>query len=246
MAKQTGLGDNFYVAGYDVSGDVQSLGNISCPMSPLDLTGIDKSAYERAGGARDGLMEFTTFFNDATSAEHDALKSLPTADVDLMYCRGTTLGNAGAAMRGKQVNYDLNRGDDGSLTFGVQAVANAYGLEWGQLLTAGKRTDTSATNGSSIDTTASASFGWQMYLQAFALTGTSCTVTIEDSADNAAWTTLSGAAFTAFTGRGTERKASASPTATVRRYLRAVTSGTFSSAIFAVVFIKNENLSVTF
>lgn len=246
MGKQTGLGDNFYIAGYDVSGDVQSLGNVSCPQGALDLTGIDKSAHERAGGARDGLVEFTTFFNDADDQEHEALSSLPRTNVDLMYCRGTTLGNAAACLRGKQIDYALNRGDDGSLTFGVQAQANAYGLEWGRLLTAGKRTDTTATNGATLDqTTASTSFGWQAYLQAFALTGTSCTVTIEDSANGSGWATLSGAGFTAFTGRGVERKQASSSTATVRRYVRAVTTGTFSSATFALVFIRNET-AVTF
>lgn len=241
MAKQTGLGDNFYLAGYDLSGDVGSIGNVSCPQGTIDVTDISQSAYERRGGQRDGMIEWTSFFNDAAAQAHPVLSALPTADIDVTYCRGTTIGNAAACLRAKQINYDPTRGDDGSLTIAVQATANAYGLEWGQLLTAGKRTDTTATNGASIDTAASASFGWQAYLQAFALTGTSCTVTIQDSADNSSWSNLANAAFTAFTTNGTQRLQAASSTATVRRYVRAITSGTFTSATFAVVFIKNES-----
>ena len=116
-------------------------------------------------------------------------------DVTVTYCRGTSIGDHAACLVSKQINYDGTRGQDGSFTFGVQAQANGFGLEWGNLLTAGKRTDTSATNGTGFDTTASASFGWQAYLQVFAFTGTDVTVKIQDSADNATFADLSGAAF---------------------------------------------------
>lgn len=241
MAKQSGLGDNFYVAGYDLSGDINAVGRIATPRGVLESTGIDKSAFERLPGLRDGSMEFTSFFNDADDQEHEALSSLPTTDRILTYCRGTTLGNPAAAMVGKQINYDGSRGNDGALTLQVSAEANAYGLDWGRQLTAGKRTDSTATNGTGVDhTTVETAFGWQAYLHVFAFTGTSVTVTLQDSADNAAWANLSGGAFAAATGRTTERLASASPTATVRRYLRAITTGTFSNATFAVMFVRNE------
>jgi len=244
MAKQSGLGDNFYLAGYDLSGDINAIGKVATPRGVLEATGIDKSGIERLPGVRDGSMEFTSFFNDATSQEHDALKTLLTTDQILTYCRGTTLGNPAAAMVGKQINYDGSRGADGSLTFQVAAEANAFGLDWGRQLTAGKRTDTTATNGTGVDHTAvSTLFGWQAYLQVFSFTGTSVTVTLQDSADNAAWANLTGGAFTAATGRTAERLAGGA-TAEVRRYVRAITSGTFSNAVFAVMFVRNEAVSV--
>ena len=145
--KQSGLGDNFYLHGYDISGDINSIGTISGAMSPLDVTGIDKSAYERIGGSRSGDIEFTAYFNDATSRAHPRLSTLPTTDVHLYYARGTTLANPAACMVGKQINYDGTRGDDGDFKFAVQAQCNGFGIEWGKQLTAGKRTDTGATNG---------------------------------------------------------------------------------------------------
>jgi hypothetical protein len=63
MAKQSGLGDNFYIGGYDLSGDVSALDKISGPIAVLDSTGINKSANERLFGQRDASMQFTTLFN---------------------------------------------------------------------------------------------------------------------------------------------------------------------------------------
>jgi hypothetical protein len=153
MAKQTGLGDNCYVGGYDLSGDIGSLSKISGAQAVLDVTGINKSAHERIGGLRDGGIDFTAFFNPAIGQAHPVLSALPRTDVQVMYFRGTAIGNPAAACVAKQINYDGTRGADGALTFAVQAQANAFGLEWGKQLTAGKRTDTAATNGASINDT---------------------------------------------------------------------------------------------
>lgn len=243
--KRTGLGMNLYCGGYDLSGDVGALNNIRGGPSPLVVTGIDKEAYERIGGLRDGGLEFMSFFNKAAGQAHPVQSALPRTDVIVVATVGTTLGNPAAAVVAKQVNYDGTRAADGSLTFTTQALANAYGLEWGIQLTAGKRTDTSATNGTAVDTLASASFGGQAYLEVFAVTGTSVTCTIEDSADNVSFAAVAGLAFTAATGITTQRLAT-SNTATIRRYVRVATTGTFSNAVFSVVLNKNEVAGVTF
>lgn len=244
MSKQSGLGDNLYVAGYDLSGDIGSLSRIGGGPAALEVTGINKSGYERIGGLRDGAMEFTSYFNPAAAQAHPRLASLPSADVILTYARGTTLGNQAACLVAKQIGYDGTRGDDGALTFSVAAQANGYGIEWGQQLTAGKRSDTTATNGTSIDTTASVSFGAQAYLQVFSFTGTSCTVTIQDSADDASFANLTGGGFTAATGI-TSQRIETGRTQAVRRYLRVATTGTFSQCTFSVVIVKNAT-AVTF
>lgn len=241
MAKQSGLGDNFYLHGYDISGDIGSI-SVSGGPAALQVTGIDKSAYERIGGLRTGGMNWQAWFNPTDDRAHDRLENLPTTDVIATYFRGTTLGNPAACQVSKQINYDGNRGDDGAFTFAVDAQCNGFGVEWGRSLTAGVRTDTGATNGTSIDTAASASFGAQAYLQAFAMSGTDVTVKIQDSADNSTFADVAGLSFTQLTaGRTAERIATAAG-ATVRRYLRAVTvtTGGFSSLAFAVVVVKNE------
>lgn len=248
MTKQSGLGDNLYIAGYDLSGDINALGNVGGGPAVLEVTGIDKSAVERIGGVRDGRLQATSFFNPSTDRSHSRFKTLPTADVIVSYFRGTTLGSPSAGLVAKQLNYDGTRGDDGGFTFAVEAQANGYGLQWGRSMTAGKRTDTTATNGSSVDFgTGSTAFGLQAFLHVFAFTGTSVTVKIQESSDDGAgdaWADVTGGAFTAATGVTSERIATAEGQ-TVERYLRVVTTGTFSNAVFAVTVIRND-VAVTF
>lgn len=246
--KTSGLGDNLYVGGYNLSGDIGAIDSISSPRGVLDDTGIDKLAHERLLSTKDGEISFTSFFNVDTAQEHPVLSVLPTTDIGVMYMRGTTAGNPAAAMIGKQVGYDPTRGADGSLTFKVQALASGYGLEWGKQLTAGTRTDTTATQGASLDNAASSAFGLQAYLQVFGFTGTDVTIKLQDSADNASWADLTAGAFAQVTaGRQTQRLATAN-NATVRRYLRVTTttSGGFTSAAFAVMVTRNPVAGVTF
>jgi hypothetical protein len=242
MTKGHGMGDNFYVGGYDLSADIASLENIHGGPAALPGTDITMSAMARLGGLRDGGFSFTSYFDDAAGQAHPRLSVLPTADVTACYFRGTAVGNQAAACIGKQINYDPKRAADGSLMIGVDIQANGFGLEWGQQLTAGKRTDTGATNGASIDTAASVSFGAQAYLQVFAFTGTDVTVKIQDSADNSSFTDLTGGGFTQITsGTPQTQRIATSAVQAVRRYIRAVTvtTGGFSSLTFAVMIAKN-------
>jgi hypothetical protein len=249
MTKENGLAAAFWYCGYDVSNDVVAVRELSGGPALLDgVTGIDKQAYERIGGKRTGAQRITTWFNPAVGMAHDRLGNLPTIDVMGIYAHRRVAGRPAHCMIGKQANYDGTRAEDGSLTFDSDIESNAFGGEWATLLTDGKRTDTAATNGTGVDFTTpaftgSSTFGAQFYLQAFALTGTSCTVTIEDSADNSSWATLSGMSFTAFTGPAYERIMTAR-NATVRRYLRAVTTGTFTSATFVVAAVRNDVTTV--
>jgi hypothetical protein len=163
------------------------------------------------------------------------------------YCRGTLLGNPAAATIAKQTNYDGTRSAKGEFTFKVKADSNGYGLEWGVQGSAGKRTDGSATNGTGIDLTATTSFGLQAYLQVFAFSGTSVTVKLQESNDNAAtdpYADTTGGAFTAATAVTTQRIATAG-NQSVKRWIRVVTTGTFSNAVFSVVIMKNP-VAVTF
>lgn len=248
MSKQGGLGDRFYIAGQDVSGDVNSIGNIGGGPALLDGTDITMSAMARLPGLRDGRMEWVSFFNPTLTATHDKLAALPTADVMCTYVRGAAIGNPAACMVAKQLNYDGTRGNDGAFTFAVSAQANGYGLEWGLQLTAGLRTDAAATLGASIDTAASAAFGAQAYLQLTAFTGTDVTVKVQDSADNSTFADVAGLTFTQVTAAPATQRLATSNTATIRRYLRAVTvtTGGFTNAVFSVVVNKNPIAGVAF
>lgn len=244
MAKASGLGDNAYVGKYDLSGDICALTRIGGGPALLDMTAIDNSAHERIGGKRDGEISFQSWFDDAAGYEHDALSGLPTTDMQVLYFRGTTLGNPAAGLIAKQINLDHTRGADGSLQASCQALANGYGLEWGVSLTAGRRTDTEVTNGDSVDFGGAEDEGLQAYLTVFSFNGTDVTMTIQESSDDGAgdaFAAVTGGAFTQITAETTERIATATNLA-VERYLRVVTStsGGVTSVTFAVMVHVNE------
>ena len=246
MAKQAGMGDNCYVDGFDVSGDIGSLPRVSGSMTTQDITNITQSANARLGLLRDGGIDYGGFWNPGPAADamHLVHRTLPTVDRTVTYVRGAALGAPSASLIGKQINYDGTRGADGSFTFSVNALGNGFGLEWGNLLTPGKLTQGAAGNGASVDLGAvpiSWSFGWAVYLHVFAFTGTSVTVKVQDSADNAAWLDLAGATFAAAAAPGSQRiTAGPTSTATVRRYARLVSTGTFTNAVFGVNFVRYE------
>lgn len=254
MAKQSGLGDAFYVAGYDISGDTASIDGVSGGPAIIDVTGINKSAYERIGGVRDGSIEWTSHWNPdtvgVTFTEHTVLAPLPFTDIHTMYFRGTTLGNPVASLVGKQLNYDMTRANDGKVTLKVHVDCNAFGLEWGVGLTAGIRTDTVATLGTGVDLgTGPLSFGGQAYLQVFGMTGTDATVKIQDSADNVTFADVAGLSFAQITTTARQaQRISVSNTTTIRRYVRAttITTGGFTSLPFAVSFTRNDTAFITF
>jgi hypothetical protein len=240
MAKTHGMGDRLLIAGNDISGDINSLTKISGGNAPIEVTDITQSAHARLGGRRDGSIDFIAYHDVAAGAAHPVLSALPSVDVLATYAHGFSLGAPCASLVSKQINYDGTRPNDGSFTLAVSAVANGFGLEWGVTASAGKQTDAAPGNGTGVDqTTVSTAFGWQAYLHVTALTGTSVIVTLQDSADNVSFANLASGAFTSATAAQTWQRLAGGATDTVRRYVRVVSSGTFSSATFFVQFVRN-------
>lgn len=238
--KTSGLGDNWYVGGVDLSTDTQQFGRVGGGPAVLDYTDITQSAHARVGSQRGGEMNWVSYFDKGAGQAHPTLSVLPRTDVIVSYFhQPTAIGSAAASMVSQQIGYDPTRAADGALTVAVAAQSNGYGIEWGQSLTVGKRTDTTATSpATGLDGGASSAFGAQAYLHVFAFTGTSVTVTLQDSADNSTFAAIaSPMAFTAATGATFQRIA---VTGTIRRYVRAITTGTFSNAVFVVNFVRNE------
>ncbi len=239
MAKQSGLGQRFFVGGYDLSGDTGSASKIGGGPAPSEITGIDKSAYERIGLLRSGAIEWSSWYNP--TGAHPVLSALPYTDVHTTWLTGTTIGDPAYSQVSKQIDYAPTRANDGSLAIDVVAQSNGYGGEWGRNLTAGLRTDTTATSpATGLDMLASTSFGAQAYLQVTAFTGTSVVVSIQDSADNSSFSAVSGFAFTSVSSAPSSQRLQLSATATLRRYVRVITTGTFTSATFHVNVVKNR------
>ena len=234
MAKSSGLGQNFYVTGRDISGDVSAIDNAGSPRQIFVTTGIDKAATERLLGRSDGNLSWTTFFNDAANQQHAILGSHPTTDITIIWALGTSLGSVAAGLVAKQVFHNGTEAADGSLTFSTEAQGAGSPLEWGNMVTAGKVTHSSAGT-STGDVTAQTTVGGIGYLQIFSLGSGTPTVLIEHSSDTSngidgSWSTLLTFATQA---QGGERKV---VTGTVRKGLRLKTTGSFSNCVIAICF----------
>lgn len=97
--------------------------------------------------------------------------------------------------------------------------------------------------------TVSTAFGAQAYLQVMAFTGTDATVVLQDSADNSTFANIASGSFAQITGTTPQgQRIALSNTATVRRYLRVITttSGGFTQLKFAVMLNRNSVANVAF
>lgn len=241
MPKSSGLGGQLWADGYPIGRGVQSF-QAACPIAQLDVTDITQTAHERLNGVRDGSLQVTSYLDPdpVVVGAHARFSGLTTADCVVMVAPvAPALGSPVACLVAKRTDYALTRGADGAVTFGVPHTANGYPLEWQTLATPGARADTAATNGATIDDGAATSFGAQAYLQIVAFTGTSVTVSIQDSSTGSSgWADVPGLVFTAATAVGAQR-VQTTATQAVKRYVRAVTTGTFTVATIVVSYQRN-------
>ena len=243
MAKKTGLGQKFYVHGYDLSGDVGAINTCRTGVALLDTTAIEETQHTRLQGLSDGEISFALFFNDALAQEHLALKALPTTDRLVMYLTGTTRGDAAACLTALQVSYGWNRGADGALLGTVQALSNADPVEWAELLVA-KVTHSSATDETGINNTVQTTKGGVGFLQHFSAASGTVEYDIEDSSDSTngvdgVWANL--LAFSDVSTPWSQIAQRVEVTGTVEKWVRASTNGTFTTAVFAMAFFRGTD-----
>jgi len=240
MTKVTGLGDLFFISGVNVSGDINSFSQISGGNTPIEMTGIDKSAVERQGGLRTGAMDFTCYHNTSANQIHSVLSALPTSDVIATYLRGSALGAPAASINAKQLSYDPKRAANGALLLDVKTLSNSFGLEWGLSGTPGVRTDTIATNGGGVDSGVAAASGLRMYVHLLAFTGSSITIKAQQSNDIGGidpYTDVTGATTGALSATGASRITTINGT---KQFYRIVTTGTFTNAVFIVNVVVTD------
>ncbi len=244
MTKRTGLAHALFADGVDLSGEINSVGTIGGGNTPIDQTAINQVAMDRTGGIRDGRMEIVSYFNSVLAGSaHESLSALPSTNRILSYCAGTTLGDPVACLVAKQATYDTTRAQDGSLLANTSALGSGYGLEWQEQLTAGKLTQGSAAAVTGVDFAAATAFGLQAFLHVFAFTGTSATIKLQESSDNGAdaYADVVGAGFTVVSTAPQAQRIQTARALAVERYLRVLTTGTFSNLVFAVSVAKNTS-----
>ena len=107
MAKENGLNVRLYVAGYDISGDANSLGSMGYTNSLYEITTLDVSATKRLLGPVDGSLEVSGYFDNAAGKIHPVFTSnsgsLPTADQNVLVPMGAAVGDPAIGMVTKEI-----------------------------------------------------------------------------------------------------------------------------------------------
>jgi len=237
VAKKSGLTQQMYVGGFDLSNDVGTL-DLGSPRTTLEVTGIDKSAIERLLAQADGAIAFTPYFNDATGQEHLALRGLARTDVEVLVAlAGGAKGSVSAIMTAKQANYDWTRAADGSFTGQVTTQASGVTPEYGTILLA-KATISSTGNSASENNGGSSSAGLAGMIHLTAFSGTDYTATIQDSTNDSCFCTLK--AFAQITAVNKAERVTVS--GTVNQYLRVNHGGTFNSVDVVIATRRGESV----
>lgn len=137
MAKKTGLGATVTVddsggSARDISNDVGSF-QFNTPRGVQDVTGVDKSAFERLLLLSDFQLGLTgVAFNTASNAAHDVFKTVATQagtvtrTISIVFAGGGTV-----SAECVPTDYTISRNQDGSLGWTAQLqLANGTAAAW--------------------------------------------------------------------------------------------------------------------
>jgi hypothetical protein len=125
VAKESGLAwttlsvDDSTPTARDIRNDITNF-EFSTPRAVQDITGIDKSAFERLLLLADFSITMNGVFNDAANLSHAVLKTVSSTSV----VRTISMTVSGQSLNNECLitDYALTRGDDGALTWSAPAV----------------------------------------------------------------------------------------------------------------------------
>ena len=123
MAKQTGLGD--YIAVDDSGGSARDISDnivsyeIGKTQNMLDATTISKSAMERLIGLGDLTVSLAMIFDAASNKSHDVFKTKSGTRTFDLRVGGNSSSNPKLTAEMLVGEYNVSRGNDGSLTSSV-------------------------------------------------------------------------------------------------------------------------------
>lgn len=247
MSKISGLGVRLYSHGYDLSGNANAIGGINQSQELQDVTTLQDSAAARQAGRVDGSIAVNAWFDASDLVTPDKLGELQaltasgalrTTDIAVMVPMGTAVGDPAAMLVAKTSKHDVHRAPGNATAAAFEYQANDYGLEWGQMLTPGKTTHASAANGASVDGGAATTAGASAQQQVFSVATGTVNGGIQDSADDVSFAAVTGLSFAgvATAGAPTGERVATAAGATIRRYVRFASSGTFTNAVLVAAF----------
>jgi hypothetical protein len=240
MAFVHGSKAKIYGNGYNLSPYLRNV------QSPFTIDTAETSTFGNmhktyTQGLKDGSFSADGIYDGAASAVgeiFEAALSNEGLDRFTLCIQGDTLGLPAFGFENTTTNVQVASGigDVAQITLQAQ---NNMGIDRGWIIHPLVQ-DVADGNSTGVDMiTTSTTTGWAAYLQITQAASTLTSIALEDSADNLAWTPLTGGSFTTLTAVSSQRIVSAVG-ATVRRYIRVVWNLT-TSATFHVVFVRGVN-----
>ena len=234
MAAQHGKSSAVLVDQYDLSAYLNSI-DATASVETAEVTAFGATAKAYIPGLRDGALSLSGFWDGAVGAVDEVLAAALAAAapkvVTLAVAGVGTIGNRAILCVADETSYGTQATPADAVAIAAEFQPTA-GL-WHGVVLQDLSAETTATNTASVDNAAASSAGYLANLHATAFTGTNITIKVQDSSDNSAWTDL--ATFTVLTAAGAEQKTA---TGAVKRYLRVLWTGTFTSCTFAVSFAR--------
>jgi hypothetical protein len=219
---------------YDLSAYLNTFES-SASADTAEVTTFGASSKSYIAGMKDATISLGGFFDGATGAVDEvlaaALSNATTGVLTLAPAGAGAIGNRAQLGNTLETSYTVTAAASDAVSISAEAQITG-GLSPGIIL-ADLAARTAAGNTTANDNTASSANGLAAHLHCTAFTGTNITVKVAHSADNSTWADL--ITFTQLTAAGSERK---TVTGTVNRYLRITTTGTFTSATFAVAVAR--------
>ena len=236
MAKISGLSVRLFDSGVDLSGDTSALSGFSTSQELLPITALDDSSIQRIGGVKDATLTVNGWFDAATS--HTAYinsGTIPTTDKTIIATMGTSRGDPALGGATKEGSYDVDRQPGNAVaTVASFEASDGYPFEWGVLLTDGPaQTDSSATNSTAVDNSASSADGAYGILNVISVGSGTCDIAVQTSSDNVSFSDY--LTFTGATGATHEIVRSSSACG---RYARVKTSGTFTDCKLVLMLAR--------
>lgn len=220
-----------YLNGRNASTYIKSA-DIQAGAADHDTTTLNADTVTRKGGllnckvSLDGLYDGTATVALYAQARA-ALASSSVALIAIYVLGEAAIGALGFALRARLGDHKVSMPCKNLVT----VAANFTGYKLLELVESlhPMGAETAAGNGTALDGTAATTNGGAVHVHATAFTGTSITLTVEDSADNSTFATIG--TFTAITAGGTSERIEIA--GTIRRYVRIVRAGTFTTCTFS-------------
>jgi len=241
MAKESGLNVRLYVMGNDLSGDANALDGAGYTQELMDTTCLENAAMTRMVGRADGSIGVSGYFDNASNKIHATFSSnsgkLPTADQVVLVALSSAAGDPSVGISAKEADYNVSRSQGSAMTVSSTFSGNGMGGEFGQMLTAHDDTHSSAGSGSVVDSGASSSNGASGYCQIMSLASGSVIVKIQE-ATSSGGTYSDLITFSTVAAAGAPSAERLVMSGSVARYLKVITTGTFSNAKIAVALCR--------